>query len=265
MCPVAGPGFLTLPDRASKPRDCGFTHVLDKGLPVATLESLVATAGAHIDFVKLGWGTAYVSEGVQEKIAVCRAAGIGVSLGGTLLEIAVHQNAVDECAHWMHALGLEYVEVSNGALDMSTVDKQDLIKRLAGEFQVISEVGSKKPSELMITMEWAKEMLDDLDAGASLVIAEGRESGNVGLFGSTGDVHGDLVESIVDIVPVDKVIFEAPKKDQQTWFIERLGADVNLGNIPPDEVIPLETLRLGLRADTTDTLPHPAGGRRKEP
>ncbi|CAN5202200.1 phosphosulfolactate synthase [soil metagenome] len=254
-----GPDFLSLPARASKPRRSGFTHVLDKGLSLVALESLVETAGDYVDFVKLGWGTAYVAGGVRAKVAVCQDAGINVCLGGTLSEIVASQRKVDEYVRWMHRLGLEYVEVSNGALGMPTERKQALIRELSGEFRVISEVGSKSPAEPVVPSRWVAEMVADVRAGASLVMAEGRESGTVGLFGPTGEVNADLVESVVAAVPVDLLIFEAPRREQQAWFIRRLGADVNLGNIAPDELLSLETLRRGLRADTLDLLPSPDG------
>lgn len=256
----SGPGFLTLPPRAAKPRSSGLTHVLDKGLALVTLESLVETAGAHIDFIKLGWGTAYVASGVKAKIALCADAGINACLGGTLFEIVVRQNRVDEYLRWLHRLGLEHIEVSNGALGMPVERKQEFIRQLSGEFTVLSEVGSKDPDEPMVPSQWAEEMQADLEAGASIVIAEGRESGTVGLFDSGGAVQGELVERVVQAVPAERIIFEAPRKDQQAWLIRRLGPDVNLGNIAPDEVLALETLRLGLRGDTTDLLPAPEPG-----
>lgn len=252
---MIGPGFLTLPEREEKPRRSGFTHVLDKGLSLVALESLVETAGPYIDFVKLGWGTAYVSGGVKAKVAVCAEAGIGACLGGTLFEIVAQQERVDDYVRWMHRLGLEYVEVSNGALGMPAERKQAFIRELSGEFRVISEVGSKDPASPVVAADWVAEMAVDLEAGSSLVIAEGRESGTVGLFGSAGEVHSELVEAIAAAVPAETVIFEAPRKDQQAWLIRRLGADVSLGNIAPEEVLALETLRRGLRGDTVDLLP----------
>ncbi len=262
MSAGSGPGFLTLPPRESKPRSTGFTHVLDKGLSLVALESLVETAGAYIDFVKLGWGTAYVSGGVKAKVAVCQESGISVCLGGTLFEIVAQQDRVDEYVRWMHRLGLEYVEISNGALGMPADRKLAYIRDLCGEFRVISEVGSKDPALPVVASQWVGEMAADLEAGSSLVIAEGRESGTVGLFGPAGEVHSDLVEAIIAAVPCESVIFEAPRKDQQAWLIRRVGPDVSLGNIAPEEVLALETLRRGLRGDTVDLLP--AAGSRTE-
>jgi phosphosulfolactate synthase len=250
-----GPGFLTLPPRSSKPRTEGLTHVLDKGLSMVGLESLLAAAGDSIDIIKLGWGTAYVSEGVKAKVRVARAAGVHMCPGGTLLEICDRQGRVADYVQWMHRLGITHVEVSNGALGMDAAHKRDLIRRLAQEFTVLSECGSKDPGAAVVADAWVEEMQGDLDAGASLLIAEARESGTVGLYEPNGAVRAELVEAIVAALPARQVIFEAPRKDQQAWFVRRLGAIANLGNIATDEVIALETLRLGLRSDTLDLLP----------
>ncbi|MGH8930302.1 MAG: phosphosulfolactate synthase [Egibacteraceae bacterium] len=256
-----GPGFLTLPERTAKPRITGFTHVLDKGLSLVELRSLIETAGSSIDYIKLGWGTAYVSNGVKAKVATCQSAGINLCLGGTLFEIAVHQDRLGDYVRWLHRLGIKHIEVSNGALDLPIARKRALIRGLSQEFKVISEVGSKDSSQAVVAGAWAEEMVGDLDAGASLLIAEGRESGTVGLYQADGQVREDLVEAITEAVPAGRIVFEAPRKDQQSWFIRRVGPNVNLGNIPPTEVLPLETLRLGLRADTLDLLPAVDGAR----
>lgn len=256
--PQIGPGFLELPPRTTKPRVDGLTHVLDKGMSLVALQSLVQTAGDCIDIVKLGWGTSYVSDGVKAKVSLCRASGIHVCPGGTLLEICEQQGRVEEYVAWMHRLGISRVEVSNGALGMSTDRKRALISRLSQEFTVLSECGSKNPDVDVIADEWVEEMAGDLEAGASLLIAEARESGTVGLYLPTGEVRVDLVEAITAHLPAAKVIFEAPSKDQQAWFVRRLQAVANLGNVAADEVIALETLRLGLRSDTVDLLPDAA-------
>lgn len=250
-----GPGFLSLPDRPTKPRSDGLTHVLDKGLSQIGLESLIQTAGDCIDIVKLGWGTAYVSDGVKAKAAMCHGAGIRLCLGGTLLEICESQNRITDYGRWLHRLGITHVEVSNGALDMPTGRKRELISMLAEEFTVLSECGSKNPSHEVVSSAWVDEMRGDLDAGASLLIAEARESGTVGLYQPSGEVRAELVEALIEALPAERIIFEAPRKDQQAWFIRRLGPKANLGNIQADEVIALETLRLGLRSDTLDLLP----------
>ena len=248
------PRFLDLPERTEKPRRAGITHVLDRGLSPFGLESLLITAGEHIDLIKLGWGTAYVSGAVADKVAICRDTGIALCPGGTLLEVAVAQGKVDEYVAWLHELGVDYVEVSNGSLPMAPERKSELISRLAGEFTVISEVGSKS-GENADARAWCDEMLRDLAAGAVLVIAEGRESGTVGLFDETGAVHKDLVEAILRAVGHETVIFEAPQRAQQAWLLRHVDPNVNLGNIGCEDVIALETLRRGLRYDTLDLLP----------
>jgi phosphosulfolactate synthase len=249
------PDFLILGDRAVKPRRQGLTHVLDKGLSVRALESLVETAGAHIDILKLGWGTAYVSQGVKAKVALCEDAGIRLCPGGTLFEIAVLQGKLREYIRWLDQLEIHHIEISNGATAITPEEKARHISELSGSFFVISEVGSKEPGRAVVPSDWVAGIHSDLEAGASFVIAEGRESGTVGLYGPNGQIRNNLVEAIVSAVPSEKVIFEAPRKDQQAWFIRRLGLNANLGNIGPDEVVALETLRLGLRADTLDLLP----------
>jgi phosphosulfolactate synthase len=250
-----GPGFLSLPERSPKPRADGLTHVLDKGLSFVGLQSLLQTAGDYIDIVKLGWGTAYVSDGVKAKVGLCRSAGVHMCPGGTLLEICDKQDRIDDYVRWMHRLGMTHMEVSNGALGMRTDHKRALIRRLSQEFTVLSECGSKNPDVEVVAQEWVEEMAGDLEAGASLLIAEARESGTVGLYLPTGGVRTELVEAITSHLPASRIIFEAPRKDQQAWFIRRLGSVANLGNIPAEEVIALETLRLGLRSDTLDLLP----------
>jgi phosphosulfolactate synthase len=251
---VVAPDFLALPERTAKPRRAGITHVLDRGLSPLALESLLETAGEHIDLIKLGWGTAYVSRGVKDKVSICREAGVGISLGGTLLEIAREQGRVEHYLEWLRELGIDHVEVSNGSLPIAPEDKRALISHLAGEFTVIAEVGSKRSLDA-IAEEWVAEMLGDLAAGAALVIAEGRESGTVGLFDATGAVHAELVEAILHAVGREVVIFEAPLRSQQTWLLQHVGPNVNLGNIKAEDVIALETLRRGLRFETLDLLP----------
>lgn len=250
-----GPGFLSLPHRPPKPRTDGLTHVLDKGLSLVGLESLIQTARDSIDIVKLGWGTSYVSDGVKAKVALTRNAGIHLCPGGTLLEICDHQHRIPDYVRWLQRLGVTHVEVSNGALGMPIERKRELIRMLAGDFTVLSECGSKNPSHDVVAADWVAEMAGDLDAGASLLIAEARESGTVGLYHANGEVRAELVEALVSALPVERIIFEAPRKDQQAWLIRRLGPAASLGNIAADEVISLETLRLGLRSDTLDLLP----------
>jgi phosphosulfolactate synthase len=250
------PDFLDLPERTAKPRRAGITHVLDRGLSPLELESVIHTAGEHIDLIKLGWGTAYVTRGVADKVAICREAGIRICLGGTLLEVALHQGKADEYLEWLREVGVDHVEVSNGSLPMAAEDKRSLIRRLAGEFTVIAEVGSKG-ARSAVAGDWCSEMLGDLAAGAAWVIAEGRESGTAGLFDDTGAVRAELVDAILDAVGPETVIFEAPQRAQQTWLLEHVSPNVNLANIAPADVIPLETLRRGLRYETLNLLPTP--------
>lgn len=247
------PGFLELPARAAKPRARGITHVLDKGLTPPATEALLAHVAHLIDIVKVGWGIGYLDPALSQRVKACTAAGVSVCLGGTLLEVAARQGRVDELREWALSTGISHLEVSNGLCLLDPDDKLALIKRLRGDFTVLAETGAKDGEAPVHPREWADEMARDLDAGARWVIAEGRESGTVGLYRSDQHVREDLVEAVVDRVGAATVIFEAPAKAQQTWFVRALGTDVNLGNIDPAAVLPLETLRLGLRADTAAT------------
>jgi phosphosulfolactate synthase len=243
--------FLTLPQRSAKPRSAGLTHVLDKSLGPHQIDDFIAVAGPYVDIVKLGWGTAYVIDNLPEKVAAYRERGIAVCFGGTMLEVVLRQNKLDEYIKAAHMLGIDYVEVSDGTISMDEEDKLDLIRRLSKEFgKVLSEVGSKDASVVIPPYKWVESIKRELDAGAWKVITEGRESGTVGMFQSTGEVKEGLLDEIVAAVSVENLLFEAPAKSQQTWFIKEFGSDVNLGNIPPEEVISVETLRLGLRGDT---------------
>ena len=247
------PDFLELPDRDRKPRRRGLTHVLDKGISTAALEALLDQAGEFIDVLKIGWGIAYVDPTVKERVALCNAAGVTVSLGGTLLEVCEAQRQVNALRRWAAGIGIGAIEVSNGLEAITPARKAQLIRLLATDFIVFAETGAKDGHAPVVTERWLTELAADLDAGASWAIAEGRESGTVGLYHADGTVRAELVDAISAQLPVDRIIFEAPRKAQQTWLIRRLGAGVNLGNVPLDEVLPLETLRLGLRADTALT------------
>lgn len=247
---AAGPAFLALPPRSTKPRQRGVTHVIDRGMPPAHLRSLLEMAGDHIDFVKFGWGTAYVSRHIRTKVAACQDVGVRACTGGTLLEIAAAQGKVPEFARWVASLGIDTVEVSEGTVHLPRDFKRRLIGELSDDFCVLAEVGSKDPEMPVEPAEWVGNMLSDLDAGASFVVAEGRESGTVGLYRPGGEVREPLVEAILAAVPSERVIFEAPGRAQQSWFIHRVGVDVNLGNVSSDDVVSVETLRRGLRSDT---------------
>jgi phosphosulfolactate synthase len=242
--------LLKLPERAQKPREEGITHVLDRGLSVADVDGLVEVAGDYIDVVKLGWGTAVATGNLDAKLARYREHGIPVMLGGTLTELAIAQDRLDALVKWMHELELKHIEVSDGTITLEHERKLELIQRLSGEFIVLSEVGSKDDTRIMAPFRWVEQIQSELGAGAWKVIAEARESGTVGIFRHDGEVRMGLIDEIVHAVPADKILFEAPRKDQQVWFIRRLGADVNLGNIMPEEVLSLETMRVGLRSDT---------------
>jgi len=249
------PDFLELPKRDNKPRSRGLTHVLDKGTTTAALEAQLSQTGNLIDVLKIGWGIAYVDPTVKDRVALCNAAGVTVCLGGTLLEVCVAQGQVDNLRRWAAGIGVDAIEVSDGLQAMTPERKTELVRSLSADFIVLAETGAKDGHAPVVTEQWLAEMEADLAAGATWVIAEGRESGTVGLYHDDGSVRTELVEAIAARLPLDRVIFEAPRKAQQVAFIRRFGAGVNLGNVAPDEVLPLETLRLGLRADTavTDT------------
>lgn len=242
--------LLTLPDRAAKPREQGITHVLDRGLSVAEIDGLAEVAGEYIDMVKLGWGTAVATGNLDAKLARYREHGIDVMFGGTLTELAIAQNRLDRLVAWLHELDLKHIEVSDGTITLDHERKLELIRRLAEEFTVISEVGSKDNTRIMAPFRWVEQIESELEAGAWKVIAEAREGGNVGIFRHDGEVRQGLVDEILHAVPGEKIMFDAPRKDQQVWFVRRLGPDVNLGNITPEDVLSLETIRVGLRSDT---------------
>jgi phosphosulfolactate synthase len=247
-----GPTFLKLPARAAKPRSRGITHVLDSGLTPDGTRAFLGQTAHLVDIVKVGWGIGYIDPTLGTRVAICADHGCPVSLGGTLLEIAAHQDHVSELRDWALGIGITHIEVSNGLRALADSRKRELITELAADFVVLAETGAKEGNYPPTPAEWAEEMARDLDAGASWVIAEGRESGTVGLYHPDHGVRDDLVAAILELTPPDKVIFEAPRKNQQAWFVRQLGADVNLGNVAPASVLALETLRLGLRADTAE-------------
>jgi phosphosulfolactate synthase len=255
--------FLALPERTAKPRRRGITHVIDRGLPIATLESLLEVAGAHIDYVKFGWGTAYVSRHIRAKVVACHEAKVQTCIGGTLLELATVQGKLREFVRWADSIGFDAVEVSEGTVELGAGIKAGLIEAMARDFVVLAEVGSKDAEATVRPSAWAAQMQADLDAGAAFVIAEGRESGTVGLYHPDGRIREPLVSALVARVPADRIIFEAPAPAQQKWFVRHLGIDVNLGNVATDEVIALETLRRGLRADTAGLALRRHGSRRE--
>ncbi|MFM9134336.1 MAG: phosphosulfolactate synthase [bacterium] len=248
------PDFLALPSRDVKPRSRGLTHVLDKGLAPEQTSALAGHCAHLIDIVKVGWGIAYVDPCIAERVATYRAAGVDVSLGGTLVEICAMQGRIPQLRDWALSLGVTVMEVSNGLHQLDPSAKTGLVRQLSADFAVAAEVGDKDPEAPVVAARWIEEMESDLAAGATGGVAEGRESGTVGIYAGDGTVRSDLIDVVADRIPLDRVIFETPHKSQQAWFIDRTGPGVNLGNIAPDDVLPLETLRLGLRADTALTV-----------
>ena len=247
-------GFLDLPGRAPKPRANGLTHVIDKGLNLRDIEGLFDTAGDYVDIVKLGWGTSYVTRNLEKKIALYRSFDTPVVCGGTLFEAVYLRDRIDQYKSWLKDQRFSCVEISDGAIEIPRERKLELIEDFARDFRVLSEVGSKDAEAIFAPYQWVEWIREELGAGAWKVITEARESGTAGIFRGSGEVRSGLIDEIVHELPVERLLFEAPQKTQQAWFIRQFGPDVNLGNIPPDEVIPLETLRLGLRSDTMSAL-----------
>jgi len=239
-----------LPDRSRKPRQTGLTMAMDKGMSIRETEDFLEMCSDHVDIVKLGWATSFVTPKLEEKIKVFKDAGIPCYFGGTLFEAFVIRNQFEDYLRVLDKYKLTHAEVSDGSIDMDHDEKCKYIERVARQATVLSEVGSKDADKIIPPYKWIELMQKELDAGAWKVIGEAREGGNVGLFRSTGEVRSGLVQEILTKIPFEKIIWEAPQKAQQVWFIKLLGANVNLGNIAPHEVIPLETIRLGLRGDT---------------
>jgi phosphosulfolactate synthase len=247
---VRAPSFLDLPSREAKPRGRGITSVIDSGLPAREVADLLRSTAPYLDVWKLGWGTAYLDPDLGAKLAILRDHGVLACPGGTLLEIAAAQGQAEACLDWFGSAGFPCVEVSNGLEAMDTKDKHALIRRAARDFTVIAEVGAKDPWVVLEPSAWVDALARDLDAGARWVVTEGRESGTVGIYEEDGAVRGPLIEILVDRIGMDVLVFEAPRKDQQAWFVRELGPNVNLANVVPRETLGVEALRLGLRADT---------------
>jgi phosphosulfolactate synthase len=229
-------------------RESGLTHVLDKGLGPRGWEDVLEVAGDHIDIVKLGWGTAYVTRSLERKLEVLR--GKRVVIGGTFFEAVYVKDQLDEYKRWLSSLGIDHVEISDGTVEIPRERKLELIADFARDFTVLSEVGSKDENVNIAPYLWVEWLREELDAGAWKVITESREGGNAGIFRPSGEMRTGLVDEIAHTIDFHDVVWEAPTKAAQAWFVKHFGPEVNLGNIPPDEVIPLETLRLGLRGDT---------------
>jgi phosphosulfolactate synthase len=239
-----------IPERISKPRESGITMIMDKGLSVREAENMISVGGPHIDIVKLGFGTAFVTPNLRTKIEVYQAADIPVYFGGTLFEAFIIRNQFDDYIKMMEDYKIHYVEVSDGSIDIPHAEKCGYIEKLTKHGTVLSEVGSKDAAHIIPPYKWIELMRAELEAGSSYVIAEAREAGNVGIYRGSGEVREGLVQEILTQIPAEKIIWEAPQKAQQLYFLELIGCNVNLGNIAPSEVIPLEAMRIGLRGDT---------------
>jgi phosphosulfolactate synthase len=226
--------------------------VIDRGMSLADVDGLLEVAGELVDVVKLGWGTALVSANLRPKLERYAARNIPVVLGGTLTEIAIRQGRVEGLIAWLRELGLRHVEVSDGTIALAPELKRDLIETLSKEFTVLAEVGSKDTDFIMAPYVWVEQIERDLEAGAWKVIAEARESGTAGIYRATGEVRTGLIDEIVHAIDPERLIFEAPLREQQVWLLKRFGTECNLGNVAPADVVSLETLRLGLRSDTVE-------------
>ncbi len=252
-----------LPERKVKDRDSGLTMMMDKGLSLIEAESFIQSSAEFTDLVKFGFGTALINNQLKEKVQLYKKAGLKPYFGGTLFELFIIRGMYDEYRQFVSKSGLEMVEVSDGSILLEHDEKLEYIQKLSKDFTVLSEVGSKVKNVEIPPEEWVKYMKEELAAGAWKVIAEARESGTIGIYNSDGSANTFLIDDIIKHVSVDKVLWEAPNKPQQVWFIKLLGANVNLGNIAAGEVVALETLRLGLRGDTLfDFLPGQFQGRK---
>lgn len=239
-----------IPERPQKPRQHGLTMVMDKGLSIRQIEDFLEVAGPHTDLVKLGWATSYVTPNVENKLKIYHDAGIPTYFGGTLFEAFVVRNQFDDYRRILDKYGMKYAEVSDGSIEIPHDEKCEYIHKLKDQVTVISEVGSKDETKIMAPYKWIALMKAEIEAGAWKVIAEARETGNSGIYRDSGEVREGLVDEILTQIPEEIIIWEAPQKAQQVWFIKLIGTNVNLGNIAPAEVIPLETIRIGLRGDT---------------
>ncbi|HNQ13887.1 MAG TPA: phosphosulfolactate synthase [Bacteroidia bacterium] len=239
-----------LPDRTKRPRKNGLTMVMDKGLGLRSAEDLVQSSGNFIDLIKLGFGSSIITDSLNEKIKIYQQAGIKVYFGGTLLEAFLVRKQLNEFIKTVHKFNVDLVEVSDGSISMPHEEKCEIIYKLSKEIKVISEVGSKEEGIIIRPNMWIEMMISELEAGSWKVIAEARESGTVGIYRPSGKAHVMLINKIINKVDPENIIWESPKKPQQVYMIKTFGPNVNLGNIAPDEVIALESLRLGLRSDT---------------
>jgi phosphosulfolactate synthase len=242
--------LLQIPERNLKPRNHGLTMVMDKGLSITEVHHFMSVASPHVDIVKLGFGTSFVTPNLREKIEAYKSYNIPVYFGGTLFEAFLIRNQFEDYIHVCKDYGIEYMEVSDGSINIPHAEKCGYIEKLTRYGTILSEVGSKDAAHIIPPYKWIELMRAELSAGSTYVIAEAREAGNVGIYRGSGEVREGLVQEILTQIPEERIIWEAPQKGQQLYFIELVGANVNLGNIAPNEVIPLETMRLGLRGDT---------------
>ena len=239
-----------MPERVKKPRAHGITMVMDKGLSIEETKNFLSIAEPYVDVVKLGFGTSYVTPDLHAKLEVYRKASIPIYFGGTLFEAFLIRNQLEDYITACKEYGVSYMEVSDGSINIDHKEKCRLIERLTKHATVLSEVGSKDAAHIIPPYKWIEQMRAELNAGSSYVIAEAREAGTVGIYRGSGEVREGLVQEILTQIPGEKILWEAPQKAQQLYFMELLGCNVNLGNIAPTEVIPMETMRLGLRGDT---------------
>ena len=239
-----------IPVRTAQPRTSGLTMVMDKGLSINEVHNFISVSAPHVDIVKLGFGTSFVTPNLREKIEVYHSYNIPIYFGGTLFEAFLIRNQFDDFIAVCKDYGISYIEVSDGSISIPHAEKCGYIEKLTKHATVLSEVGSKDAAHIIPPYKWIELMRAELEAGSSYVIAEARESGNVGIYRGTGEVREGLVQEILTQIPEEKIIWEAPQKAQQLYFLELIGCNVNLGNIAPTEVLPLETMRIGLRGDT---------------
>lgn len=239
-----------MPDRIQKPRKNGITMVMDKGLSVEEAKNFLSIARPHVDILKLGFGTSYVTPNLREKIEVYKSNGIPVYFGGTLFEAFLIRNQFEDYISVCRDYGIDYIEVSDGSITIPHAEKCGYIEKLTKYGTVLSEVGSKDAAHIIPPYKWIELMRSELDAGATYVIAEAREAGNVGIYRGSGEVREGLVQEILTQIPEERIIWEAPQKAQQLYFIQLIGCNVNLGNIAPSEMLALEAMRIGLRGDS---------------
>jgi phosphosulfolactate synthase len=241
-----------IPERTTQPRQFGLTMVMDKGLSLRDAENFLSVGAPHTDIVKLGFGTSFVTPNLREKIELYQAHNIPVYFGGTLFEAFVIRNQFDDYIAMCKDYKIDVIEVSDGSIVIPHTEKCGYIEKISKFAKVFSEVGSKDAAHIIPPYKWIELMGAELNAGASYVIAEAREAGNVGIYRGSGEVREGLVQEILTKIPAEKILWEAPQKAQQLYFLELIGCNVNLGNIAPSEIIPLEAMRIGLRGDTFD-------------